>query len=334
VVSLLCNEKEFVDKESMSALNSYRYLKSDDTSGKALKATNNRITVKENGPLIATLQVESEAEGCYGLIREITVLAGQSHIEFTNKVDKIAITDKEGIHFGFAFDIPNPVTKVDIPWGVMELEKDQLSAGNRNWIAFQRWLNISNENKSVTWCALDACSFESGDMTANILGGAFASPQWIRKLEPASTVYSWALNNHWHTNFSLSQKGKITFRYRVLPHNGKYEAASANRFGMEQIQPLLVTAVNEDFELQSNLSVHAAPSVVTSIIKTVDEGKASIIRLRSVSDTDQDVQIEWKSKKPRSLVLCTTGEEKDGATSINDKVRVPAQGFVTLRADW
>ncbi len=334
VVSFLYDEKEFVDKEGISALNSYRYLKNDDSSGKALKATNNRITIKEDGPLIATLLVESDAEGCYGLTREITILAGQSHIEFTNTVDKIAITDKEGIHFGFAFDIPNPTTKVDIPWGVMVLEKDQLSAGNRNWIAFQRWLNISNEDKSVTWCALDACSFESGDMTANILGGAYASPQWIRKLNPSSTIYSWALNNHWHTNFSLSQKGKITFRYRVQPRNRKYEAAIANRFGMEQIQPLLVTAVNDDFEVKSNLSIHSEPSVVTSIVKTMDEGKVSIIRLRSVSDTDQDVQIEWKSKTPQSLVVCKIGEEKEGSIPINDKVKVPAQGFVTLRAEW
>lgn len=334
VVSLIYQGEEFVNKEDMSAVNSYRYLKGNDSSGKAFKAINNRISVKEDGPLLATLLVESDAEGCNKLTREITIVAGQPHVEFKNLVDKIAITDKEGIHFGFAFDIPNSTTKVDIPWGVMELEKDQLSAGNRNWIAFQRWLNISNQNKAVTWCALDACAFESGDMTANILGGASGSPQWIRKLKPSSTVYSWALNNHWHTNFSLSQEGQITFRYRLLPHSGKYEAATANRFGMEQIQPLLVTAVDKGFEFESNLSVDSNPSVVASVVKTVDDGKATIIRLRSVSDTDQEVQLDWKLRKPQSLLLCRTGEEKAAAVAIPDKVKIPAMGFVTLRAEW
>lgn len=334
VVSLIHKGEEFVNKEDMSAINSYRYLKGNDSSGKASKATNSRISVKEDGPLLATLLVESDAEGCNKLVREITIIAGQPHVEFKNLVDKIAITNKEGIHFGFAFDIPNPTTKVDIPWGIMELEKDQLSAGNRNWIAFQRWLNISNQQKAVTWCALDACSFESGDMTANILGGAFSSPQWIRKLQPSSTVYSWALNNHWHTNFSLSQEGQITFRYRVLPHSGTYEAATANRFGMEQIQPLLATVVDKDFIFEPNLSVNSDSSVVTSIVKTVDDGKTTIIRLRSVSDIEQEAQIEWKSRKPKSLLLCRTGEEKEGVVIIHNKVKIPAMGFVTLRAEW
>lgn len=334
VVSLVYDSEEFVNPEDMSAVNSYRYLRGGDPSGKALKATNNRITVKENGPLIATLRVESDAEGCNGLIREVTLTAGQPYVEFNNEVDKIAITDKEGIHFGFAFDIPNPVTQVDIPWGVMELEKEQIKAGNRNWISFQRWLNISNDQKAVTWCALDACAFESGDMTANVLGGAFGSPKWIRRLQPSATVYSWALNNHWHTNFQLSQEGKIQFRYRALPQASKYDAAVSNRFGMEQIQPLQVAAVGKDFEYTPNISLTSDPSVVTSMVKTIDDGRATIIRLRSVSDSDQEARIEWKNRKPKSMVLCGFGEEREGGKAISGSVKIPARGFVTVRADW
>lgn len=335
VASLVCEGEEFVDQKALSALNSYRYLKGNDSPGKASKATNNRITVKENGPLIATLLVESDAEGCNGLFREISVTAGQPHVEFNNTVDKIAVTDKEGIHFGFAFDIPEPAVKADIPWGIMELEKDQMKAANRNWIAFQRWLNITNENKAVTWCSLDAAVFENGDMTANIIGHATYSPQWIRKLNPSGTVYSWALNNHWHTNFPLYQEGKIKFRYRVLPHKNKYDAVAANRFGTEQIQPLLVTPVSDDFELASTISIKSNPSVVISIIKTIDDGKASIIRLRSVGEKDEDAEIEWAHKKPKSLMICNVGEEKTGATIVNNnKVTIPTMGFVTLRVDW
>jgi hypothetical protein len=334
VTSCIYGGKEFVDLKNVSALNSYRYLKGDDSPGKASKAVNNRITVKEDGPVLATLSVTSDAEGCTGLTREISVIAGQSYIELNNTVDKMAITEKEGIHFGFAFDIPHAVTRVDIPWGVMELEKDQLEAGNRNWIAFQRWLNISNEEKAVTWCSLDACLFESGDMTANILGGAAGSPKWIRRLNPDATIYSWALNNHWHTNFRLSQDDKVSFRYRILPQNGKYEAAIANRFGIAQIQPLLASPIDETFHFEPNLSVKSDASVVVSVIKTADDGKSSIIRLRSVSDVNQDVILEWKSKQPKALLRCHYGEEKEGASAVSGKVTVPAMGFVTLRAEW
>lgn len=333
IVSLVYNGTEFADPKSTTSINSYRYLHGDDSAGKASKATNVKISVKENGPLLATLFVSSEAEGCNSLSREVTLIAGKSHVELCNTVDKIAITDKEGIHFGFAFDIPNPVTKVDIPWGVMELEKDQLPQGNRNWIALQRWLDISNDERGVTWCALNACSFESGDITANILGGAFKSPKWIRKLAPSATIYSWALNNHWHTNFSLSQEGIIKFRYAILPHNTKFNAANANYFGMEQIQPLLSSFVDKNYTFESNFSIQGDSSVCLSVMKTINNGKSTLIRLRSVSSENQTVGLGWKTKVPQLVSVCDFDEEA-GLEITNNQVEVPAMGFVTLHADW
>lgn len=333
IASILYKEKEFVDRKAVVAVNSYRYLKGEDSPGKASKATNCRITVKEDGPLKATLSVVSEAEGCRSLIREVSLVAGQPYIELDNLVDKIATKEKEGIHFGFAFDIPEPTVKVDIPWGIMELEKDQLPAGNRNWMALQRWLNISNGERSVTWCSLDACAFENGDMTANILGGAFKSPRWIRRLSPASTIYSWGLNNHWHTNFALSQEGTIRFRYRILPQDSKYNAVVSNRFGIEQIQPLQASLVDEDFSYDPNLAVQGDPSVIVSVVKTVNEGKSTIVRLRSVSDSDQEVTVAWRSKQPVAFVKCKVGEETAGSVPVKDRIKVPAMGVVTLRAE-
>lgn len=333
ISSLIYEGKEYVDKKAMCSINSYRYLHGDESSGRASKATNCKVSVKESGPLLSTLIIESDAEGCNSLTREITIIAGMPNVEIFNTVDKIDIKNKEGIHFGFAFDITDPTTKVDIPWGVMELEKDQLSEANRNWIAFQRWLNISNSEKSVTWCALNACSFESGDMTANILGGAFKSPAWIRNLKPSSTIYSWALNNHWHTNFSLSQQGKIEYRYRIMPHSAAFDAGESNRFGMEQIQPLLATTVKDNFEYIPNMSIEADPTVAVSIVKTINDGKSTIIRLRSVSTTDQTAQIKWNAKSPKSLHICNFYEEAAEQVE-GGSIKVPAMGFVTLRAEW
>lgn len=334
IVSILCEGNEYVDQKAISAVNSYRYLKGGESSGKASRAVNNRISVKEDGPLLATLLVESDAEGCNSLVREVTVIAGEPHVELHNIVDKIAIKDKEGIHFGFAFDIPTPVVKVDVPWGIMELEKDQLPEANRNWIAFQRWLNISNNDKNVTWCSLDASVFESGDMTANILGGAFGSPKWIRKLTPSSTVYSWALNNHWHTNFALSQGGKIRYRYRVLPHRGKFDPVVSNQFGMEQIQPLVASFVEPDFELAADFKIKGDPAVVVSIVKTMNEGKSTLIRLRSVSLDDQIIALEWQQRKPRSLVMHETMDHSGQKEVKGNNLRIPAMSSVTIEVIW
>ena len=105
--------------------------------------------------------------------------------QISNLVDKKAVTEKEGVHFGFGFNIEDPVTHADIPWGIIVPEKDQLPAGNRNWIAFQRWLDISGNGMGITFCSPDAPVIEIGNITANILGAATNSPKWIRKLEPS-----------------------------------------------------------------------------------------------------------------------------------------------------
>ena len=355
ITSLTAGKNEFVNQKAPCSVNSFRYLQSNgplaasgpqyakemagspilftENSVKASGPTNAKVVIQENGPLLASIRVVSGAEGCNGLTREITIIAGQSHVEISNIVDKLAVVKKEGIHFGFAFKIPDPVTRADIPWGIMEVEKDQLKEGNRNWIAFQRWLDISNEKLGVIWCSLDAPVFESGNMTANIIGGATNSPEWIRKLEPSATIYSWALNNHWHTNFPLSQEGKIQFRYRILPHNTKYNAASANRFGLEQSQPLIETPLKVAFDAKPVLECSGSTSVSISILQTNVDGKETQIRLRSVSDKEEMVRLIWKDRKPKSLQI-KDASDSIGNPEIGEEIAVPAMGFVNLNAVW
>ncbi len=333
ISSLTSLSHEYVDLEAACALNSFRYLRGNDEPGKATGTKNVKITIKENGPLLASLLIESEAEGCNSLSREITVISGQKHVEVTNILDKQPIIKKEGIHFGFAFNISDPVIHTDIPWGIMELEKDQLSGANRNWIAFQRWLDISNNDRGITWCSLDAPVFENGNMTANILGAATNSPEWIRKIKPEATIYSWALNNHWHTNFPLSQEGKIQFRYRILPHSSKYDAAAANRFGLEQVQPLIMTPVKRDFIQKEILKIAGSQSVFITTLKTTENGKSVQVRLRSVSEKNEVVKLNWLKGKPGSFQITDFDNDSD-EDNISDEVIVPAMGFVTISAEW
>jgi len=333
IASLVSGGHEFVDLKASCSINSYRYLHNDDKPNKATGTKDVKIIIKENGPLVATLQVVSKAEGCNSLSREVSLIAGLPYVEITNLVDKQAVLKKEGIHFGFAFNIPDSKTRVDIPWGVMEIEKDQLPGANRNWIAFQRWLDISNNERGVTWCSLDAPVFESGDITANIIGSASNSSQWIKKIIPSATIYSWVINNHWHTNFQLSQEGKIQFRYRILPHSKEYNAAVANRFGIEQAQPLIATPVKADFNEKPPVKIEGNPGVIASILKTNNDGKRIQIRLRSISKKEELVKLDWLNRKPVSVEIYDLGKEVSKKEVI-EKVLVPAMGFVTLEVIW
>lgn len=320
---------EFATKNDACNINSFRYLlgKGKPTSSGPQYAANPKvddnkllpnpvmasgptevkIMIKENGPLVASMQIQSKADGCKNLIREVRLIAGNPAVEIENFVDKIATTEKEGIHFGFAFNITNGRTRVDIPWGVMEIDADQLPAANRNWICFQRWLDISNEERGITWCSLDAPTFESGSMTANIIGGATHSPEWIQHLPLSSTIYSWALNNHWHTNFPLSQEGNISFRYRILPHQYAYDPVKANRFGLEQAQPLIATPVREKASVNAPVKIDNE-KIFVSIVKTTADGKSMIVRLRSLSDKPEKVSLTFPGHKIKVIRRCIADE--------------------------
>jgi hypothetical protein len=324
----LVTGRNFADKKVNGGLNAFRWIPANIDA--PIADSNIVITTVESGPLIAELRVTSKAKGCRTVSRSVRIVQGQPWVEISNVVDKLPILEKDGIHFGFGFDIPQGITRVDIPWGVMEIEKDQWPQGNRNWIAMQRWLDISNEKEGITWCSLDTPLFEYGKMTANLDTKWGNEGAWINKLEPSSTIYSWVMNNHWITNFPLTQDGPVKFRYRILPH-AEYNVVDANRFGMEQAQPLVHVTANNDPKISPLVAVDN-DHVFTSILKSGTDGKTVILRFRSVSNKDETINLTWPSVMPKSLYLCEV--EEQSSRKINHTVTVPANGFITLKVEW
>ncbi len=322
----LATNRNFSDVKVNGGLNAFRWIPANSN---ALKAdTDIAISTAESGPLVVELRVSSKGTGCRSVSRSVRLIAGQPWAEITNIVDKLPLPAKDGVHFGFGFDIPQSKTRIDIPWGVMEMEKDQIPQANRNWIAMQRWLDISNDKEGVTWCSLDTPLFEYGGITANMYTGWGNAGPWISKLQPSSTVYSWVMNNHWITNFPLTQDGPVTFRYRIMPH-GAYDVAAANRFGLEQAQPLAHVAANNNPALKPFVTLDGSPAITATILKSTSEAKSVILRLRSVSDKDETVNLAWPAGMPKSVDICETQETP--AHPVNGSIIIPANGFLTLK---
>lgn len=315
---------DFADKNINGGLNAFRWLPANVDAPVA--DSNIVVTVVEPGPLIAEINVRSQGKGCRSVSRSIRLVSGQPWLEISNVVDKLPLVEKDGIHFGFGFNIPQGITRVDIPWGIMEIEKDQWPQGNRNWLAMQRWLDISNDNSGVTWCSLDAPLFEYGKMTANMSQGWGGKGPWIGRLEPSSTIYSWVMNNHWHTNFPLTQDGPVKFRYRLMLH-GPYDPTAANRFGMEQAQPLAHVTADKDPRIIPMVAIDNR-NVCISILKSTGGSKTAILRLRSLSDKPEIVKISYPGGSPKSVRWCDL-EENPGQT-VNDSFEILPFGMATL----
>ena len=323
--------REYADVSGHPGLNAFRWQPARG-AGDARADTVVSISVVENGPLVGELRIMSRAPACRSVARSVRLVAGQPSIEFSNVVDKLPLLPKDGVHFGFGFLLPDATTRVDIPWAIMRVEEDQWPAANRAWMASQHFVDISNASAGVTWCSLDAPLFESGSITANNTAGWDGKGDvWPATLSPSSTIYSWVMNNHWFTNTPLTQDGPVEFRYRLLLH-GSYDAVVAYRFGVEQSQPLVPLATNAAPSAQPPIALDN-DRVAATILKSVNNGKGMIVRLRSLSENAEIVRLSWPERSPGAARICDKGETP-GTQDAKNVVSVPAKGFITLYVSW
>ena len=328
IASLLWDNHELVDANAPTGLNDYFYLPGSDLKGLQRNGPV-KISVKEKGPLIASLLVESDAPGCNKLTREYRLHALRNYLEIIDTVDKKAVRAKEGVHFGFAFNVPDGVVRMDVPWGVVRPETDQIPGACKNWFTVQRYVDIANNNYGVTWLTPDAPLVEVGGLTANLIGSLSDTRAWKNKIEPSTTIYSWAMNNHWHTNYRAEQDGPTVFRYFIYPHQGHSDGTEAARFALECSQPLLVLPARGEEPLHPSLAGVSGAQVTS--FKPSEDGQAWIVRLFNATDKSEKTTLHWNKPEPKPVWLSDNSEKPLRPTT--NVVEVPAWSIVTLRAE-
>ena len=321
-------DRELVDAKAATALNDYFYLPGSDVKGLQRNGIP-RITVKETGPLVASLLIQSDAPGCKSLSREVRVVDGLDDVEIINTVDKLPVRAKEGVHFGFGFNVPDGMPRFDVGWAAVRPELDQIPAACKNWFSVQRWVDISNDKFGVTWSPVDAPLVELGGITANLIGSQNDPSVWMQHLTPSQTIYSWVMNNHWHTNYRAEQEGSTVFRYAIRPHK-RFVPDEAARFGVACSQPLIAVPASGLVPGKPRLALSSDKVLVTAF-KPSDDGKAWIVRLFGASGQPQHVKLAWAKPAPQQLWLSNTSEKP--MQKVGPAIEVPAWGIVTLRAE-
>lgn len=259
---------DFVDSAEGTGLNEYLYVAGKDPAA-ATGVRSVTVEVVDPGPLVATVRVTSAAPGCRKLMREIRIVDGIDRVEIENRLDKEKVRTKEGVHFAFPFQIPDGVVRLDTPWAVVRVETDQLVGSCKNWFTVQRWVDVSNQTKGITWITPDAPLVELGAITAEI--------PWIKTLEPTQRIYSYVMNNYWHTNYKADQEGETAFRYVLYPH-GPRDQAQCARWGMESSQPLLPVPCSPDqTEIQSPMQI-VSEGVVLESMQPMEGGRQLALR--------------------------------------------------------
>jgi alpha-mannosidase len=331
-------EANLVDDSQGHAVNDYLYLIGDDPDD-AQQSGPVAIAVRDRGPLVSSLMVTSEAPGCWQLQREVRLIAGGDHVELINTVDKrrlqakdyFANDGKESVNFAFPLQVPGGSVRLDVPLGVMRPDADQIASACKNWFTVGRWADVSNGDFGVTWVTLDAPLVQLGGLTATLLNSQSDPAVWRKQVGPTQRLYSWAMNNHWGTNYRAFQEGPVIFRYALRPHDGAHDDAESSRFAAGLSQPLIALAGRGEAPSATPLLTLEPASVIVTGLKPSDDGRSLIVRLLNVSDSPAAAEIAW----PQQVVgvYSSSTAEREGEV-LQGKIEVPARGLVTLRAEY
>src|SRR5258705_3240318 len=140
--------------------------------------------------------------------------------------DKESVITAEAVHVMFPLELENPKFHLDLNGVALEPEVEQLPGSCRDWYGVHRWAEVNDGEVSVTLTPIDSPLIQVGGIT---------TARWAHHLDTRhATLVSWALHNHWDTNFKASQGEDILLRYRLTSRAG-YDPATSSRFAIETV---------------------------------------------------------------------------------------------------
>jgi alpha-mannosidase len=282
---------QLIDTTSSYKLNQYIYEKPDPATchisneEKCLKGFNRfspehaQIKIILSGDVATIISVKSTPKQAVLLNQEIYIYNHIKKIEIINHYNKIETNDPEAIYFAYPFNVPQGQIMQEIANGTMIPEKEELPGASRDWMAVQQWIDISNKNYGILFSTIEAPMVQYCEINTG---------KWLERLDITNqTVFSYAMNNYWFTNFKVSQGGEHDFRYIISSHKGDLNKVSATRFGFEQFYPLMAQYIENPntgkypesysfFNIDQN-------NIIIQAIKQAEDGDGFIVRLREIN---------------------------------------------------
>jgi hypothetical protein len=201
------------------------------------------VVRNESSELGETLTLDVRAPGCTRLRSTVTLWRSVPRVEISNHLWKLPTEEKESVFFTFPFAAAQPELSYELPGVSTKASAPQVPGCPQHMRAVRHWVSLADGPRSVAWATLGAPLVQFGDIHSPYAPYPGTLP--LEKPEPA-TIYSWALNNIWDTNFPTVQAGEMRFSYAISSHDGggagRAEALAA-RLGESVSSPLVAALV-------------------------------------------------------------------------------------------
>lgn len=288
--------RELVNASSPYRLNQYVYVSGGEGSqivalGSSLplakltvaQANPGRVTAVRKTSYGEILTYQTSGHDAPSIRTDVVLFDHQKKIEFVDHFQKTPEMHKEAIYFAFPFALTHPDFSYEIQNGWVDPSRDILKGGSLEWFTVRHWVRVKGPEFSAAVIPVNAPLVSLGDINRGV---------WPAQFKPKSaTIFSYALNNYWHTNYYRVQGGHYTFRY-VLTSGNRLSPVRLARLGRESMTPLELSQVisNDKYDnpprplppAPASFLTISSPNVAVEDWKRAEDGNGTIVRLLEI----------------------------------------------------
>jgi hypothetical protein len=251
---------------------------------------------------------------------EILLFDNQKRIEFRYQVQKDYTNAKEAVYFTFPVAVSPAKFAYATQQGWVDPAQDLFKGASLEWFSIQKWMAVSDDRLAVGIVPVDAPLASLGDINRG---------EWPGEFHPkTSTIFSYAMNNYWDTNYRAGQGGTFTFRY-VLTSAERLDPVALTRIGWESMQPVALDNVidqdkvgNPDKPLPAegtSFLEMSGGNVVLVDWKLAEDGNGTILRLQETGGQAAETSISFPRTAIHSAMLCNGVEDDLRSLDVNGK---------------
>lgn len=239
---------------------------------------------------------------------ELLLFDNEKKIEFRYTVEKSYTTAKEAVYFAFPAAVTSPKFEYATQQGWVDPSRDMLKGASLEWFSVQKWMAVQGSHLTVGLVPVDASLASFGDINRG---------EWPGEFHPKSaTMFSYAMNNYWHTNYRAGQGGTFRFRY-VMTSAEQLDPVALSRLGWESLEaPAVEFVANQPGNTERPLPAEGrsflevdSPNIVLVTWKQAEDGKGTILRLQETSGRNTEAAIRLPYAKVQSANLCDSVED-------------------------
>lgn len=316
-------QKELVSASSPYSFGQYLYVTGGEGTRmihpeSALPAAQLTIHAAQNGECLGAEQtpwgykLKLRTSGFNTPEIDLTILLfnDQKKIEFDYTVRKDYTTAKEGVYFAFPTSVDQPEFAYGIQQGWVDPAHGILKGGSLEWFSIQKWMAVHDAGMTVGIVPIDAPLASFGGINRGLWPGEFHPG--------SSTLFSYIMNNYWHTNYRAGQGGTFKFRY-VLTSSREFDPAALSRLGWESMERPATEQIGANEKIGNPAAPLPAtgasllqiqnPNVALVTWKLAEDGEGTILRLKEIAGRSEEVAVTAPLATLRSASLCNSVED-------------------------